>query len=146
RRICPTDDAQAGLGAGAADRSQRLDRLALLQVKPARAARPEKPPNREEAPMVLLASTSRFFKAADLEHEKKFRIKSVTEKVFGEQKEKKPVVWFTKDERGLALNIINRRTLQGAFGDETDGWVGKIIIIYPTTVDFRGKPTPGLRV
>jgi len=96
--------------------------------------------------MVLLASTSRFFKAADLEHEKKFRIKSVTEEVFGEQKEKKPVVWFTKDERGLALNIINRRTLQGAFGDETDGWVGKIIIIYPTTVDFRGKPTPGLRV
>ena len=99
--------------------------------------------------MPLLASSydrSRFFKAADLEHEKKFRIKSVTEEVFGEQKEKKPVVWFTKDERGLALNIINRRTLQGAFGDETDGWVGKIIIIYPTTVDFRGKPTPGLRV
>ena len=33
RRIHPLDDAQAGLGAGAADRSTGLDRLALLQVK-----------------------------------------------------------------------------------------------------------------
>jgi hypothetical protein len=70
----------------------------------------------------------------------------VTEELFGEQKEKKLVVWFTNDERGLALNTINRRTLQGAFGDVTAGWVGKIIIIYPTTVDMHGKPTPGLRV
>jgi hypothetical protein len=36
----------------------------------------------EEAPMVLLASTydqSKFFKAADLEKDRKLRIKSVTE-------------------------------------------------------------------
>ena len=33
RRIHPSDDAQTGLGAGAADRSQRLDRAALLQMK-----------------------------------------------------------------------------------------------------------------
>ena len=33
RRIHPSDDAQAGLGAGAADRSQCLDRAALLQMR-----------------------------------------------------------------------------------------------------------------
>ena len=33
RRIHPLDDAQAGLGAGAADRSYGLDRCALLQMK-----------------------------------------------------------------------------------------------------------------
>jgi hypothetical protein len=100
--------------------------------------------------MVLLASSydqSRFLKAADLQREKKFRIKSVTEEsVAAEQKEKKLVVWFTNDERGLVLNKTNNRTIRGAFGDAVDGWVGKIIIIFPTMVDMRGKVTAALRV
>jgi hypothetical protein len=98
----------------------------------------------------LLASSydqSRFLKAADLEREKKFRIKSVTEELVGvEQKEQKLVVWFSNDERGLVLNKTNNRTIRGAFGDAVDGWVGKIIIIFPTMVDMRGKLTPALRV
>ena len=64
--------------------------------------------------------TSRnIFKAEDLEREKKFRIKTVTEEEFevGDKKEKKLVVWFTNDERGLVLNKINNRTIRGAFGD-----------------------------
>jgi hypothetical protein len=100
--------------------------------------------------MVLLASTydqSRFLKAADLEREKKFRIKSATEEPVGvEQKEKKLVVWFTNDERGLVLNKTNNRTIRGAFGDAVDGWAGKIIVVFPTMVDMRGKLTPALRV
>jgi hypothetical protein len=100
--------------------------------------------------MVLLASSydqSRFLKAADLEREKKFRIKIVTEESVGaEQKEKKLVVWFANDERGLVLNKTNNRTIRGAFGDAVDGWVGKIIIIFPTMVDMRGKLTAALRV
>jgi hypothetical protein len=99
--------------------------------------------------MVLLASSydqSRFLKAADLEREKKFRIKSVTEEEVGEKKEKKLVVWFTNDQRGLVLNKTNNRTIRGAFGDPIEGWIGKIIIIFPTMVDMRGKLTPALRV
>ena len=100
--------------------------------------------------MVLLASSydqSRFLKAADLEREKKFRIKSVTEELVGaEQKEKKLVVWFTNDERGIVLNKTNNRTIRGAFGDPVEGWVGKVIIIFPTMVPVRGTLTPALRV
>jgi len=100
--------------------------------------------------MVLLASSydqSRFLKAADLQREKKFRIKNATEELIGaEQKEKKLVVWFTNDEHGLVLNKTNNRTVRSAFGDAVDGWVGKIIIIFPTMVDMRGKLTPALRV
>jgi hypothetical protein len=99
---------------------------------------------------MLLASSydqSRFLKAADLEREKKFRIKSVNEELIGaEQKEKKLVVWFTNDERGLVLNKTNNRTIRGAFGDPVGGWVGKIITIFPTMVDMRGKLTAALRV
>ena len=99
---------------------------------------------------MLLASSydqCRFLKAADLQREKKFRIKNTTEELIGaEQKEKKLVVWFTNDERGLVLNKTNNRTIRGAFGDAVDGWVGKIIIIFPTMVDMRGKLTAALRV
>jgi hypothetical protein len=101
--------------------------------------------------MVLLASDydkSKYLRAEDLPREKKFRIKSATEElVKGDRgEEKKLVVWFTNDERGLVLNKINNRTIRGAFGDDCAGWAGKIIVIFPTMVDVRGKMTAALRV
>jgi hypothetical protein len=100
--------------------------------------------------MALLASSydqSRFLKAADLEREKKFRIKAVTvEEEVGEKKEQKLVVWFTNDKRGLVLNKTNNRTLRSAFGDDTEAWKEKILVLFPTMVDYRGKLVPGLRV
>jgi hypothetical protein len=89
---------------------------------------------------------SRYLKATDLEREKKFRIKTTTEEEVGEKKEKKLVVWFTNDERGLVLNKINNRTIRGAFGDPVEGWPDKIIVIFPTLADNRGKMVPALRV
>jgi hypothetical protein len=101
--------------------------------------------------MVLLASTydeSQYFKAADLAAEKKLRIKNVTEEQIGMDKDKehKLVVWFTNDKHGLILNRVNNRTIRGAFGDAVDGWNGKIIVVFPTTAEFRGKMGPALRV
>jgi hypothetical protein len=91
---------------------------------------------------------SKYLRAEDLKSEKKFRIKAGTVDVVGtgSEKEQKLVVWFTNDERGLVLNKTNNRALRGAFGDDVDGWKGKIIIIFPTMVDMRGKMTPALRV
>lgn len=101
--------------------------------------------------MVLLASsydTSKFFKAADLEVEKKLRVKSVTEELVGAGAEQRKclVVWFTNDERGLVLNKTNNRTMRGAFGDDCAGWAGEIVVLFPSTVDLRGKMVPSLRV
>jgi hypothetical protein len=101
--------------------------------------------------MVLLASTydqSKYFKAADLAGEKKLKIKSVTPELVGidKDKETKLVVWFTNDEHGLVLNRVNNRTIRGAFGDAVDGWTGKVIVIFPTMAEFRGKMQPALRV
>ena len=101
--------------------------------------------------MVLLASAydqSRFFNAGDLPTEKKLKIKAVTEEEIGigKDKEKKLVVWFTNDPRGLVLNRVNNRTLRGAFGDVCDGWAGKIIVLFPTMAEFRGTMKPALRV
>jgi len=101
--------------------------------------------------MVLLASKydqPRFLKAADLTAEKKFKIKAVTEEPvgIGNDKEMKLVIRFTNDSRGFVLNLTNIRTLRGAFGDDTAGWVGKIIVVFPTMADFRGTMQPALRV
>ena len=100
---------------------------------------------------MLLASAydqSKYFKAADIPQEKKLRIKDVTEEEIGvgRDKERKPCVWFTNDTRGLVLNRTNNRTLRGAFGDACDGWKGKIIVVFPTQDDFRGRMVPVLRV
>jgi len=101
--------------------------------------------------MVLLASEfdqSRFLKAADLLREKKFRIKEVTAEIIGagDGKERKLIVWFTNDEHGLVLNKVNNRVLRAAFGDDTAQWIGKIIVVFPTMVDMRGRMVPALRV
>jgi hypothetical protein len=101
-----------------------------------------------EAPMVLLASSydeSRFFKAADLEKEIRLKIKDVTEEKMADG-EVKLTVWFTNDKHGLVLNRVNNRTIRAAFGDAVDGWHGKIIVLFPTTAEFRGKIGPALRV
>jgi len=99
--------------------------------------------------MVLLASDhdkSRFLKADDIDGERKFRIKTVTEEVVGADKENKLVVWFTNDKRGFIVNKTNNRVLRGAFGDDTAGWANEIIIIFKMMVPLGGKMVPGLRV
>jgi hypothetical protein len=99
--------------------------------------------------MDLLASNydkSRFLKAADLKSEKKFKIKDVTEELIGDEQEKKPALWFTNDERGLVLNKTNIRTLAGAYGDPMKDWIGKIIVVFPTMANFRGRMVDALRV
>jgi hypothetical protein len=101
--------------------------------------------------MVLLASTydqSQFLKASDLPHEKKFKVKNVSEEVvgMGKDKEQKLVVWFTNDKRGLVLNRTNNRVIRGAYGDAVDGWTGKIIVVFPTMAEYGGEMKPALRV
>jgi hypothetical protein len=98
---------------------------------------------------MLLASDydkSKYFKGTDLDREKKFRIKVVTEEVLTDsagKTEKKPVVWFTNDERGLVLNKTNLRVLKNAFGDPMAGWAAKVVALFPMMAD-NGKP--GLRI
>ena len=67
---------------------------------------------------MLLASDydkSKYFKAADLDREKKLRIKNVTEEELGDGKGKQRRSWSSGSptiERGLVLNKTNNRTLQ----------------------------------
>ena len=98
--------------------------------------------------MVLLASSydeTRFHKAADHQTEVRLKVGAVTEEKMADG-EVKLVVWFTNDKRGLVLNRVNNRAIRAAYGDAVDGWIGKIIVLFPTTAEFRGKTGPALRV
>jgi hypothetical protein len=101
--------------------------------------------------MVLLASTydqSKLLRAEDLTQDKILRIKSVTEELVGQgaDQQKKLVVWFTNSPKGLALNRTNNRTIRGAYGDDVAGWTGKLIVVFPTQAEFRGRLVGALRV
>jgi hypothetical protein len=103
--------------------------------------------------MVLYASDfdqSKYLKAADLGevgNEKRLKIKNITKETsVGEREETKACVWFTTVDRGLLLNKTNLRVLQGAFGNSMESWAGKIVVVFSTMADFRGKMSPALRV
>ena len=59
---------------------------------------------------------------------------------------RKPVVYFQGKEKGLVLNITNGKAIAALYGEETDDWIGREVILYSRMVDFKGNEVPGLRV
>lgn len=58
----------------------------------------------------------------------------------------KPVLYFKNRRRGVVLNKTNWRTIAKAFGDESDGWGGRDIVLFPTTTPVAGEEKACLRV
>ena len=57
----------------------------------------------------------------------------------------KAVVAF-EDIKPLILNVARKNVLKGLYGDETDMWKGKKILLYNAEVTYRGELTTGIRV
>ena len=96
---------------------------------------------------VLSAFPSNFLRAADLSgQEHNLTVLGIRiEDVGGEQK---PVVYFQErpEGPGLALNKTNANNIADHYGQETDGWIGRGVILYPTKVDFQGRTVDAIRV
>lgn len=60
--------------------------------------------------------------------------------------ESKPLLTFRGKEKGLLLNKTNAGFLAQVLGDDTDGWRGKSIELYPTRVMFAGKMVDAIRI
>jgi hypothetical protein len=88
----------------------------------------------------------RFFKATDLSGESRLKIKGVTVEELGRDRDRKLVVWFTNDTRGLVLNKTNIRALTPVLGDDTRTWPGAVIVVFPTTTTLGADTVPCLRV
>ena len=60
----------------------------------------------------------------------------------GSDKEQKPVLYFNGAQKGLVLNKTNANAIKDAYGDETGGWEGKPVEVYPARVWRRETNGP----
>lgn len=73
---------------------------------------------------------SKYFRLADFDggREEKLTIYRCSLDEMGDG-ESKWVIWFEENKHGLVLNKTNIRTLGDLFGDDTDDWLGHVVVL-----------------
>ena len=93
------------------------------------------------------AFPSNWLRAADLNNRTiKVTIDKVVFEEIGQNKDKKPVMYFEKVQKGLILNKTNATTIGAVYGQEFEGWTGKEIELFSMSVPFQGQNVPAIRV
>ena len=93
------------------------------------------------------AYPSNWLKAIDLKGRTiKATIQKVAFEEIGQDKNRKPVVYFDGAEKGLVLNKTNATEIATAHGDEMDEWAGKEIELFSQMVPYQGQNVPAIRV
>ena len=91
------------------------------------------------------AFPSNYVKCSDLQDQQvTVVIASVAMEDIGD--DNKPVVYFQGRQKGMVLNKTNANNISALYGDDTDDWTGREIILYPAMVDFQGRSVPAIRV
>ena len=92
------------------------------------------------------AFPSNFLKAADLNNRTiKLKMDKVIFEEIGQEKDKKPVLYFAEVKKGLVLNKTNATTIGSVHGQELEGWTGKEIELFEQTVPFQGQNVAAIR-
>ncbi len=93
------------------------------------------------------AFPSNYLKAADLNKRAiKLKIDKVVFEEIGQEKDKKPVLFFAEVKKGLVLNKTNATTIGAVHGQEFEGWTGKEIELFEQMVPYQGQNVPSIRV
>lgn len=93
------------------------------------------------------AFPSNFIKASDLQgREIPVIIASADVEKIGNGNEQKLVLKFQGKSKGMICNRTNANRIAYSYGNDTDGWIGKEIILYPDMVDFQGRMVEAVRV
>jgi hypothetical protein len=88
---------------------------------------------------------SKYLKCSDLQgHEVKVVVERIEVDSIGD--DRRAVLYFRGKQKGLVLNKTNANTIKDMWGNDTDGWAGKEITIYPTRVDFKGDRVDAIRI
>lgn len=95
---------------------------------------------------IMNAFPSKYLRAADLEDQDRLvTMKHVQiEEISGS--EHKPVLYFAEEAKGMVLNKTNSKIIAQAYGDDTDSWAGKKIVMYSAMVDLRGDMVEAIRL
>jgi arabinogalactan endo-1,4-beta-galactosidase len=91
------------------------------------------------------AFPSNYLKCSDLQDR---NVKVLMDRVEMEDLggDQKPILYFQGKDKGLVLNKTNSNNIAAAYGDDTEEWSGREIILYPAMTDFQGKTVPCIRV
>ena len=96
---------------------------------------------------VTEAFPSKYLSSEDLQgREIRLVIARVDMEEVGRDREKKPILYFTKAKKGMVLNKTNAKMISAAYGDETDQWEDREIIIFSMKVQFGDEIVDGIRV
>jgi hypothetical protein len=102
--------------------------------------------NEEDKTMLLNeVFPEKWMKSADLKgQEAKLTIANVVMEDLGG--ERKAVVYFDNVPKGLVLNKTNATTIADAYGENLAAWLGKVVVLYPTRVQFQGRSVEAIRI
>jgi hypothetical protein len=90
---------------------------------------------------------NKYLKAADLQgKDVSARIREAKEEEVGSAKDRKMVLYFHGTDKGLIVNKTNAMAIGDHYGDDTDGWAGRPIVLFSIWTDFQGKATQAIRV
>lgn len=59
---------------------------------------------------------------------------------------RKLLVMFNELDKGLVLNKTNADTISDLYGRNTDGWIGRQVMLFTMPVDYQGKKVQAIRV
>jgi len=90
---------------------------------------------------------SKYLKASDLKgREANVEIEDVMIEKIGRDGDKRPVASLVGKNKRFVINKTNVRTIGDLHGPDTEDWIGKRIVIYPTITEYAGQETACLRV
>src|SRR5262245_98224 len=88
---------------------------------------------------------SETIKAADLKGQEHERcIATVERKDF--ENGPKLIITFQGGKKAFVCNRTNSKRIAAAYGNDTRGWIGKVIILYPELVQFQNGMVESVRV
>lgn len=87
-----------------------------------------------------------FLKAADFPAARTLTIKAVAIEEIGDEKARKPVLFFFEEQRGLVLNKTNANMLAHYYGPNTDAWLNRPTELFAEPVSFQGQIVSAIRV
>jgi hypothetical protein len=90
-----------------------------------------------------------YLRPEDLSGDTPFTIKGVECRELRErsgENTQKAVVGFKESDKGLPLNKTNAVSIASLYGEETEAWTGKLIMLYATPVSTPEGIRDGIRV
>lgn len=92
------------------------------------------------------AFPSKYVRAADLKNSEVTVVIATVDVENISPTERKLVMTFQGKQKGMVLNKTNANRIAYVYGNDTDDWIGKEIVLYPEMVEFQGRMVEAIRV